>query len=53
MIESNELEKRSIGDVCYAIPIHICPTVNKYKNVLTVVKGEIAGSWEVVARDHK
>lgn len=53
VIESNELEKRSVGDVCYAIPIHICPTVNKYKNVLTVVKGEIAGSWEVVARDYK
>ncbi len=53
VIESNEPEKYDIGGICYATPTHICPTVAKYKNVLTVVKGKITGSWEVVARDHK
>ncbi len=41
------------GDVCYAIPMHICPTVAKYPEVLTVEGGTISGSWRVAARDHK
>ena len=53
VVECNEAEKYTIGDVFYAIPIHICPTVAKYKNVLTVVDGKITGSWKVAARDHK
>lgn len=42
----------TIGDVYYAIPQHICPTVAKYPEVLTVKNGEISGSWRVAARDH-
>ncbi len=42
-----------IGDVFYAIPVHVCPTVAKYPRLLTVESGEITGSWEVAARDHK
>lgn len=52
VIESNETDKYNIGDVCYAIPTHICPTVVKYKKVWTVFNGSITGSWEVAARDH-
>lgn len=53
VIETNETSKYAIGDFFYAIPIHICPTVAKYKSVLTVVDGEFTGSWKVAARDHK
>lgn len=42
-----------IGDMAYAIPVHICPTVAKYDSVLTVVAGEVTGSWKVAARDKK
>ncbi len=42
-----------IGDVTYSIPYHICPTVTKYKEVLTVNDGEITGTYKVIARDHK
>ncbi len=42
-----------IGDAFYAIPVHVCPTVAKYPRLLTVESGEITGSWEVAARDHK
>lgn len=42
-----------IGDNAYVIPIHICPTVSKYKQVLTVENGKITGSWHVAARDYK
>ncbi|MEE9361913.1 MAG: D-TA family PLP-dependent enzyme [Cellulophaga sp.] len=46
-------EELEIGEVCYAVPIHICPTVSKYKSVLTVENGSVSGSWDVAARDHK
>jgi len=42
-----------IGDNVYAVPMHICPTVAKYKEVLTIVDGEITGSWKIAARDQK
>ena len=45
--------KFNIGDTAYVVPIHICPTVSKYKQVLTVVDGQITGSWEVAARDYR
>ena len=41
-----------IGEVFYAIPIHICPTVSKYPKALTVEQHKITGSWKVAARDH-
>ncbi|MBT8282531.1 MAG: D-TA family PLP-dependent enzyme [Muriicola sp.] len=42
-----------IGQVFYAIPIHVCPTVAKYPEVLTIEDGKITGKWKVAARDHK
>jgi len=51
-IESLEADKYKIGDLFYAIPYHICPTVAKYKNVLTVLDKKITGSWVVAARDN-
>lgn len=53
VVECKNAEKYNIGDVFYAIPIHICPTVAKYKNVLAVVNGKITDSWKVAARDYK
>jgi len=41
-----------LGDPFYAVPIHICPTVPKYAEALTVVDHKITGSWIVAARDH-
>lgn len=46
-------DKFNVGDVAYAIPVHICPTVAKYKEVLTVVDGSLTGSWKVAARNLK
>jgi D-serine deaminase-like pyridoxal phosphate-dependent protein len=52
VVECSEFEKYTTGDVCYVIPIHICPTVIKYKNAITVINNEVTGSWKVAARDH-
>lgn len=45
-------EKYEIGEVIYALPVHICPTVSKYEHVLTVLDGDVTGMWKVAARDH-
>lgn len=52
VVECDESEKYPIGEVCYSIPTHICPTVTRYNQVLTVIGGEIIGSWKIAARDH-
>ncbi len=42
-----------VGDVFYAIPMHICPTVAKYESVSTVENNVITGTWKVAARNQK
>ncbi len=53
VVETNNDNEFNVGDEAYAVPIHICPTVARYKEVLTVVDGKITGSWQVAARDYK
>lgn len=43
----------AVGSVKYAIPMHVCPTVAKFPNLLTVVDSEVTGFWKVAARDHR
>lgn len=52
VVECDATDNYEAGDVCYAIPFHICPTVTKYKEVLTVDNGTISGTWNIAARDH-
>ena len=42
-----------VGDVLYAIPNHICPTVAKYGEVTAVENHKTVGTWSVAARNHK
>ncbi|MDG3582607.1 D-TA family PLP-dependent enzyme [Galbibacter pacificus] len=44
-------ENYKIGDLLYAIPKHICPTVAKYQYLQVVEKGKVVNEWKVVARD--
>ena len=39
------------GDVVYALPGHICPTVALHKEVLVAEGGKIVGRWAVASRD--
>ncbi len=41
-----------VGTVFYAIPMHICPTVIKYPQALTVIEGSVCGKWNIAARDY-
>jgi D-serine deaminase-like pyridoxal phosphate-dependent protein len=53
VIRHPRAQEMAVGDLHYAIPMHICPTVAKYPTLLPVVKNEIVGQWKVAARDHR
>ena len=52
VVRCSEVDKYNVGDTFYAIPLHICPTVSKYPEALTVADGVVTGAWKVAARDH-
>ena len=52
VVKCNKSDAYKVGDICYAIPIHICPTVSKYPRVHTVEDQKVTGFWSVSARDH-
>lgn len=53
VVKTNRSNEFQVGDGFYAIPTHICPTVAKYEELLTVTEGEITGAWNVAARNQK
>ncbi len=52
VVRTGKAHEISVGTVLYAIPMHICPTVAKYPQVMTVSDKKVTGDWEVAARDH-
>ena len=53
VLRCQDASSYQIGEAFYAIPMHICPTVAKYSMLHVVEAGEITGSWQVAARNHK
>ena len=43
----------NVGDIVYAFPTHICPTVALHENLTVVEDGKIIDSWPVEARKRK
>ena len=39
------------GDVVYALPGHVCPTVALHRDVLIAEGGKVVGKWAVASRD--
>lgn len=52
LIASKNPDAIEVGDICYVVPTHICPTVAKYSHAVTVIDNKVTGSWEVAARDY-
>lgn len=52
VVKCTNNESYKIGEIHFAIPIHICPTVSKYAEAHTVENKKITGSWAISARDH-
>ncbi len=53
LVETSAAKNFQPGDSLIAIPWHICPTSALHRNVYVVSNGEVAGTWEVAARDRK
>ncbi|WP_273568222.1 D-TA family PLP-dependent enzyme [Maribacter halichondriae] len=53
VVECENNQEYKVGDVCYALPVHICPTVAKYEYLQVVRHGKIIGTWKVAARNQK
>jgi D-serine deaminase-like pyridoxal phosphate-dependent protein len=53
VLKCPDSKKYEIGQAVYGIPMHICPTVAKYPELLVVESGQVTGTWKVAARDYK
>ena len=53
VLELDDTKPIHIGQLFYAIPMHVCPTVCKYPSVLVVKNHRVADVWEVAARDYQ
>jgi D-serine deaminase-like pyridoxal phosphate-dependent protein len=51
IVETTGAAKYKPGDVVYALPGHICPTVALHRDVLVAEGGRITGKWAVASRD--
>ncbi|HEX3146557.1 MAG TPA: D-TA family PLP-dependent enzyme [Gemmataceae bacterium] len=40
-----------VGDVIYAVPTHVCPTVALHRRAVVVESNRVTGSWEIASRD--
>jgi D-serine deaminase-like pyridoxal phosphate-dependent protein len=53
VVETPEAGRFQPGDVVYAMPVHICPTVDRYDSASVVNGGRCTGSWRIVARNRR
>jgi D-threonine aldolase len=52
-VEVTDSSVHKVGDVWYGVPIHICPTIALYQEVMVVENETISETWKVIARDRK
>ena len=53
VLENKSENKFASGDILYAIPWHICPTVALYDSIKIIENGQCTGEWKNIARDRK
>lgn len=53
VLEAGKTHQWKIGDVFYALPIHICPTCALYESATLIEGGVLSGTWKIMARDKK
>lgn len=49
--ETSDAEQYQPGDLVYALPGHVCPTVALHRDLLVAERGRVVGTWRVAARD--
>lgn len=53
IIEASKGHSWKVGDVLYALPIHICPTCALYEYGIIIENGKATDAWKIIARDRK
>jgi D-serine deaminase-like pyridoxal phosphate-dependent protein len=53
VIKTPEANKWKIGDSCFGIPYHICPTVVRYNSAFVIKDNKLIDEWKITARDRK
>jgi D-threonine aldolase len=53
VVETPHAERYSPGDVVFALPGHICPTIALHDTALIAEGGCVVGSWKITARNRK
>ncbi len=53
LLQNNSETVFTPGDLLYAIPWHICPTVALYSNCVVIEDAKAATSWKNIARDRE
>jgi D-serine deaminase-like pyridoxal phosphate-dependent protein len=51
VIETPAAGRYRPGDEIFAVPTHICPTVALHRQAYVIEGGQMAGTWEIAARD--
>jgi D-threonine aldolase len=52
-IETDDAERFQPGDLAFAIPTHVCPTVALHRQAVVIEGGRVTGAWNIVARDRQ
>jgi|TARA_B110000914_G_scaffold75844_1_gene66682 D-serine deaminase-like pyridoxal phosphate-dependent protein len=52
IVETSAANEYEVGDIVYATPYHICPTVAKYEYVQTIEKERVSSIWQVKSRTY-
>jgi D-serine deaminase-like pyridoxal phosphate-dependent protein len=53
VIETPFAERFQPGDVAFAIPMHVCPTVALHQHAQVIEGGKVVGRWRIAARDRE
>ncbi len=51
VVETAAAEQYRPGDVAYAVPAHVCPSVALHRFAYVVQDGKVVDRWEIAARD--
>ena len=53
IVEAGENHGYKPGDLFYALPYHVCPTVALYDKASTIENNQVTGEWPTLARNRK
>jgi len=51
VLKAEKAHHFKIGDLLYALPVHICPTVALYSHATCIEDGMVTDTWKITARD--